>query len=154
MLQSGKQIITEFVENRLVTMNTNFHDSLTKRKPKTFSSLYSAHAKLDKPMCVKPDRDIFRHIIVSMVHTNVSCRDVKLPTNWNSFIEMDENKANLTHFSSNELEKKVLDHGKEIVVSGGFEEGHHSLQKHRCAGVTACVCTLAGPRYLDESKNS
>ena len=35
---------------------------------------------------------------------------------------MDENKANLTHFLSNELEKKVLDHGQEIVVSGGFED--------------------------------
>ena len=64
--ESGKQIITEFVKNRLVTMNTDFHNSLTKRTLKTFSSLYSAHAKLDKPKCVKPDRDIFRRIIVSM----------------------------------------------------------------------------------------
>lgn len=66
--ESGKQMVTELVENRLSTRNIDFHDSLTKRKPKTFSSLYSTDAKRDelRSKCVKSDRDIFRRIIVSM----------------------------------------------------------------------------------------
>jgi len=56
--ESGKQMVTELVENRLSTKNIDFHDSLTKRKSKTFSSLYSTDAKLEKlrSKCVKPDR--------------------------------------------------------------------------------------------------
>ena len=35
---------------------------------------------------------------------------------------MDENKANLTHFLSNELEKILLNYGHEIGISGGFKD--------------------------------
>ena len=66
--ETGKQMVTELVKKRMSTMNTNFHNSLTKRKLKTFSNLYRTDSKLGKlkSKCVKPDRDIFRHIIVSM----------------------------------------------------------------------------------------
>ncbi|KAJ4935256.1 hypothetical protein JOQ06_016792 [Pogonophryne albipinna] len=66
--ESGKKTITELVKKRLGTTNTDFHASLTKRKPKTFSSLYSTDTKLEqlRSKCVKPDRDIFCRIIVSM----------------------------------------------------------------------------------------
>ena len=49
-------------------MNTNFHNSFTKRKLKTFSNLYITDRKLGKlkSKCVKPERDIFRRIILSM----------------------------------------------------------------------------------------
>ncbi|KAF3835485.1 hypothetical protein F7725_028043 [Dissostichus mawsoni] len=253
--ESGKKTITELVKNRLGTTNTDFHASLTKRKPKTFSSLYSTDTKLEqlRSKCVKPDRDIFRRIIVSMesgrevnmdellqkelcavplslattdsvlrptnkadlatilqagaketelspsvmrtctiidgmalvramgkphnastfgeyadvftqrvasnLHGNVTrvdivfdryqqnsiksgtrtkrsttqrkvrtivSRDVKLPANWNSFIEMDENKANLTHFLSTELENHVQLYDEEISTS-------NSIQEVRCA---------------------
>ncbi|KAF3854292.1 hypothetical protein F7725_022347 [Dissostichus mawsoni] len=59
------------------------------------------------------------------VRTIVS-RDVKLPANWNSFIEMDENKANLTHFLSTELENHVQLYDEEISTS-------NSIQEVRCA---------------------
>lgn len=66
--ESGKQIVTELVKKQLRTMSIDFHSSLTKRNPKTFSTLYSKCNKLDKlrSKCIKPDRDIFRRIIVSM----------------------------------------------------------------------------------------
>ena len=248
--ESDKKVITEFVDNRLSTQNIHFHDPLTKRKTKTFSSLYSTDAKLEiKSKSVKPDRDIFRHIILSMesgrevnidellekelcavplslaktdsvlratnkadlatilqagatetelrpssmrtctiidgmalvramgkpqhastfgeyadvftqrvtsnldgnftrvdivfdwyqqnsiknrtrtkrsttqqkVRTIVN-RDVRLPVNWNSFIEMNENKANLTQFLSTELENHVQHYEDQVVISGGFED--------------------------------
>ena len=49
-------------------------------------------------------------------------RDVKIPDDWNKFLEMDENKANLTQFLSNELERNVHQYGQEIVISGGFDD--------------------------------
>ena len=55
------------------------------------------------------------------VRTIVS-RDLKLPANWNSFIEMNDNKANLTQFLSNELEKHVQHYDEEIVISGGYKD--------------------------------
>ncbi|KAL2081649.1 hypothetical protein ACEWY4_023502 [Coilia grayii] len=248
--ESGKQIVIELVKKRLSTMTIDFHSSLTKRNPKTFSHLYSEGNKLEKlrSKCVKPDRDIFRRIIVSMdrgkevnidellqkelcavplslattdsflrptnkadlatilqagaketelcpsavssciiidgmalvraigklpnastfgdyadifvqkvtgyLHGNITRvdlvfdqykqnsikggtrakrsttrrkirtivrRDVKIPSDWNSFIKMDENKANLTQFLSNELERHVHHYGQEIVISGGFD---------------------------------
>ena len=66
--ETGKQMVTELVKKRMSTMNTNFHNSLTRRKLKTFSNLYRTDSKLGKlkSKCVKPDRDIFRCIIVSM----------------------------------------------------------------------------------------
>ena len=54
------------------------------------------------------------HIIIS--------NDVKMPANWNSFIVMDGNKANLTQFLSMELERHVIQYGLEIVISGGFAD--------------------------------
>ena len=36
----------------------------------------------------------------------------QLPTNWNSSIEMDENKSNLTQFLSDELERQVRPDGQ------------------------------------------
>lgn len=41
-------------------------------------------------------------------------RDVKIPSDWNSLIEMDKNKANLTQFLSRELEKHVHLYGQNI----------------------------------------
>ncbi|ROL53159.1 hypothetical protein DPX16_23245 [Anabarilius grahami] len=66
--ESGKLMVTELVKKRMSTMNTNFHNSLTKRKLKTFSNLYRTDSELGELIskCVKPDRDIFRSIIVSM----------------------------------------------------------------------------------------
>ena len=64
--QSGKHMVTELVQNQLSTTSIVSHSSLTKRNPKTFSNLYSTDKKCEKPRCVKPDRDIFHRIIVSM----------------------------------------------------------------------------------------
>ena len=66
--KTSKELLMQFVVNRLVTNNTDFHDRLTKRKSRTFSSLYSDDAKGErlKIKSVKADRDIFRRIIVSM----------------------------------------------------------------------------------------
>lgn len=64
--ESGKKIVIELVQKRLSTTSIDFHSSLTKRNPKTFSNLYSTDTKREKPKCVKPDRDIFRRIIISM----------------------------------------------------------------------------------------
>ena len=57
--ETGKQIVTKLVKNRMITMNTNFHNSLTKRTLKTISNLYRTDGKLGKlkSKCVKPDRD-------------------------------------------------------------------------------------------------
>ncbi len=249
--ESGKQMVTELVKTRMSTMNTNFHNSLAKRKLKTFSNLYRTESKLGKlkSRCVKPDRDIFCRIIVSMdsgrevnidgllqkelcavplslattesvlrptskadlatilqagaketglspslvstctiidgmalirtmgkpqnastfgdyadifiqkvtgnLHGNITrvdlvfdqhlqnsikggtrtkrsttlrkirtivSNDEKMPADWHSFIEMDENKANLTQFLSTELERHVIQYGLEIVLSVGFDD--------------------------------
>lgn len=88
---------------------------------------------------------------------------MKIPVDWNAFIDLDENKANLTHFLSEELERQIHQYGWEIVISGGFpnpekvactadfdvsqlqavheEADTRILQRHRCSGVAACLCT-------------
>lgn len=47
---------------------------------------------------------------------------MKVPSDWNSFNELDANKANLTHFLSEELERHVHDSGQQILISGGFND--------------------------------
>ena len=36
--ESGKQMVTELVKKRMSTMNTNFHNSLSKRKLKSLQN--------------------------------------------------------------------------------------------------------------------
>ncbi len=57
-----------------------------------------------------------RSTTLRKIRTIVS-NDVKMPADWNSFIEMDENKANLTQFLSTELERHVIQYGLEIVIN-------------------------------------
>ena len=61
-----------------------------------------------------------RSTALRKIRTIVS-RDVKITADWNTFIEMDKNKANLTQFLSNELERNVHRYGQEIVISGRFD---------------------------------
>ena len=49
-----------------------------------------------------------------------------MPANWNSFIEMDENKASLTQFLSMELQRHVIQYGFQIEISGGFDDAEKS----------------------------
>ena len=248
---TGKQMVADFVSNRLVTRNTYFHDTLAKRKSKTFSTLYTNldKSKLLKSSVVKADREVFQRIIVSMesgrevnlnhllqkelcavplslatadsalrstnkaelaailevdaketqltssnlqtcliidgmalvramgkppnattfddyaaeyrkrvqsnlhdnttrvdvvfdqylqhsiksgtrvkrnttlrkIRTFINSWNVKLPDRWSSFIEMDDNKANLAQFLSNDLERNVH-YTQNIIVSGGFDD--------------------------------
>ena len=51
----------------------------------------------------------------------VEGRDVPLPKNWSNFLSLDDNKADLAHFLSEELcSQAPVD--KEIVVAGGFRD--------------------------------
>ena len=63
-----------------------------------------------------------RRTTLCKTRTIINSKDVKLPRNWNSFIEVDENKSNLTQFLSDELEKEVHPDGQEVVISGGFDD--------------------------------
>ena len=63
-----------------------------------------------------------RRTTLHRIRTVVNSKDTKLPNNWNSFIELDENKSNLATFLCKELEQQVPVNGEEIVVSGGFED--------------------------------
>ncbi len=64
---NGQVKLNTFVTERLATQNKPFHDSLKKSKSKTFSTLYKGDVVAKKKtQPVKPDRDIFRKIIVSM----------------------------------------------------------------------------------------
>ena len=53
----------------------------------------------------------------------VDSRNIRLPTNWNHFINLVENRQNLIHFLTKELLNKVeqLPGHKEFVVAGGSE---------------------------------
>jgi uncharacterized LabA/DUF88 family protein len=62
----------------------------------------------------------------------VEGRDVPLPKNWNNFLSLPENKADLANLLSNELCTQAPD-DKEIVVAGGFRE---ELDVRSSKGVT------------------
>lgn len=49
-------------------------------------------------------------------------RHSKLPDNWQNFLALDENKADLVNFLSTELSKVVPNKGCELIVSGGFSD--------------------------------
>lgn len=51
----------------------------------------------------------------------IESRDVPLPINWNNFISLAENKADLANFLSEHLSSQAP-HDKEIVVAGGFTD--------------------------------
>ncbi len=48
--------------------------------------------------------------------------DLSLPDNWNHFIDLSENKANLARFLCNHLLANPPGNGKELVLGGGFLE--------------------------------
>ena len=50
----------------------------------------------------------------------ITNRESKLPGNWKAFIDLGENKADLTNFLSNELCDLILRDDQELVVAGGF----------------------------------
>lgn len=51
-------------------------------------------------------------------------RNVPLPFNWNNFLALTENKADLEHFLSEQILEQA-EHAKTIVVACGF----HNFEK-------------------------
>ena len=52
--------------------------------------------------------------------------NTKLPSNWNSFISVNENKNEISKFLTKEILECDVGKGKEIIVSGGFQEDAQS----------------------------
>ena len=53
------------------------------------------------------------------IKCEISNKDLKLPENWKSFIDVKENKVSLSKFLKNELLKLAHNGTEELVVSGG-----------------------------------
>ena len=64
----GKTIVNEFVQVRLIKKEVKFHDSLKQQKLKTFETLYSVPASLDKDktVAIKADRDLLRRVVAAL----------------------------------------------------------------------------------------
>ncbi len=57
------------------------------------------------------------------IRTKIASRDTKLPSNWASFIELDENKADLANFLCEQMMVCIeLSENQEFIISGGFED--------------------------------
>ncbi len=58
-----------------------------------------------------------------LVRRMVNSRDVPLPTNWKQFIDLPENKTNLSEFLSSQLMIKAQSlNGYEVIVAAGFAD--------------------------------
>jgi len=103
----------------------DYADEFTKR---VMSTIHSNKTRVDIAFdqylenSVKNSTRSKRSSTLRKVRTVIRSRETLLPTNWKCFIEMSENKANLARFLSEELTKKELEHGQDIVISGGFDD--------------------------------
>ena len=62
-------------------------------------------------------------------------RNVKLPSNWQNFLALEENKRNCAQFLSEELSMVTPDEEREIVAAGGFSmqrEWKHQMRIMIC----------------------
>ncbi|KAG0711729.1 hypothetical protein GWK47_020003 [Chionoecetes opilio] len=61
---------------------------------------------------------------VRSIRRKIDRREIPLPANWKQFMDLPENKANLTKFISNQmmLEAKKSRPTCELITAGGFEE--------------------------------
>jgi hypothetical protein len=55
------------------------------------------------------------------IRRSIENRDVPLPVNWRSFLSLDENKADLANFLSEQLCLQAPT-DKEVIVAGGFQD--------------------------------
>jgi hypothetical protein len=64
----GKDLVNDFVNNRLIDHSAKFHDRITQRKLKTFEAVYSVSVSVEKQrsVSVKADRDLFRRVIIAL----------------------------------------------------------------------------------------
>ena len=76
--ESGKKVIKEFIETRLIKKDKKFHDTLKQQKVKTFETLYTVPVSVDKgkTIAMKADKDLLRRVIIALE----SGRDVYVNT--------------------------------------------------------------------------
>ena len=58
------------------------------------------------------------------IRRKIDSRDIPLPANWKQFMDLPENKANLTYFLSTQLmiEARKTYLTRNVITAGGFEE--------------------------------
>jgi hypothetical protein len=66
--ETGKKVIYDFVNDRLINKSTKFHDRIKRKNLNTFETLYSGYVSVDKKktVSIKADRDLFRQVIVAL----------------------------------------------------------------------------------------
>ena len=66
--ETGKTVIKEFVQHRLIKKDVKFHDSVKQKKLKTFETLYCVPVSLEnnKTVTIKADRDLLRRVVVAL----------------------------------------------------------------------------------------
>ena len=86
-----------------------------------YNSVSIKNACRSRRVCSKPIRRIIYN------------RSVPLPTKWNNFISLSENKADLARFLSEELQNKAKTGlcQNELIVSGGFRDCVHAESNKR-----------------------
>ncbi|KAL8586113.1 hypothetical protein ACOMHN_065076 [Nucella lapillus] len=66
--ETGKEVISEFVQKRFVLKETLFHDRIKTKKLCTLESMYTLEVNTgkEKIVAIKADRDLFRRVITAM----------------------------------------------------------------------------------------
>ena len=66
--ETGKKVIKDFVETRLIKKEIKFHDTQKHQKVKTFETLYTVPVSVDKSKTIarKADKDLLRRVIVAL----------------------------------------------------------------------------------------
>ena len=66
--ETGKKVIKEFVETRLIKKDIKFNDTLKQQKVNTFETLYTVPVSIDKSkiIAMKADTDLLRRVIVAL----------------------------------------------------------------------------------------
>ena len=79
--------------------------------------------------------------------------EVLLPNNWNKFINLEENKADLAKLISEELCCQIAD--GEIVTAGGFETPEmQKCSPERNPGILCAIHEEADTRFLLHAKDA
>ncbi|KAG0723506.1 hypothetical protein GWK47_042571 [Chionoecetes opilio] len=65
---TGKQVVSEFVENRFIKKTASFHDRIKSKNLQTFESTYTVQVKVgkEKTVALKADRNFLRHVVTAM----------------------------------------------------------------------------------------
>lgn len=66
--KTGKAVIKQFVNDKLVKNDVKFHDRIKLQKLKTFETLYSVPVIIDnsKAISMNADRDLLRRVVVAL----------------------------------------------------------------------------------------